>query len=210
MSYKIDCSKCQSRCDGKSKCVYNFESDAEYSEHKEQEVIDAINRIDGFTASKCTLPGYPDIEVHYGDNIFYIEIKAQRRTFMSVQRLLKSSDLIPSETVALNLSDLKRYFDIEKNDGKKVYLMWCLENRPCIVSVGKTKFFYQSSEALKGIYEHYLDKRRFRRGSGKGDVVNGQHKGVVVNYHFSLDELVEADAGSGFIDLLRKGLGVNR
>jgi hypothetical protein len=30
---------------------------------------------------------------------------------------------------------------------------------------------------------------RFRRASGYGDVVNGVHKGVVVNYHFSLEEL---------------------
>ena len=31
--------------------------------------------------------------------------------------------------------------------------------------------------------------RRFKRRSGYGDVVNGKHKGVVVNYHFSLNEL---------------------
>ena len=33
--------------------------------------------------------------------------------------------------------------------------------------------------------------RKFKRASGKGDIVDGVHKGVLVNYHFSLNELLE-------------------
>ncbi len=32
-------------------------------------------------------------------------------------------------------------------------------------------------------------KRKFTRQSGEGDIVDGQHMGVTVNYHFSLAEL---------------------
>jgi len=45
------------------------------------------------------------------------------------------------------------------------------------------------SNILEKIYNTAKDKRRFRRKSGKGDIVDGIHKGVVVNYHFSLKEL---------------------
>ena len=41
------------------------------------------------------------------------------------------------------------------------------------------------------IYNEYKNTRTFRRKSGVGDIVNGEHKGVVVNYHFSLQELKE-------------------
>jgi len=43
---------------------------------------------------------------------------------------------------------------------------------------------------LKDIYARYETKRRFRRKSGTGDVIDDVHKGVVVNYHFSLNELI--------------------
>ena len=157
-----------------------------------------------YHAKKCDLPGYPDIEVQVGNKKFYIEIKAQRRTFMAVQRILPNANLVPSETLALNLSDLMRYFEIENNDNVNVYLMWCLENRPCIVEQGQTRYFYQSAKELKELYSKYQDARRFRRKSGYGDVVNGQHKGVVVNYHFSLEEFKEAKDTNNFIEILNE------
>ena len=49
---------------------------------------------------------------------------------------------------------------------------------------------YNNISELKKIYTYYGEKRRFRRKSGEGDVVNGIHKGVVVNYHFSINELL--------------------
>lgn len=207
MNYRFDCQHCPSPCDGISKANYIFENDADYSERKENFIIDCINQQEGYSAKKCDLQGYPDIEVRYGDDVFYIEIKAQRRTFMSVKRLLPNAELIPSETMVLNLSDLVRYFDIEKSSGRNVYLMWCLENRPCIVKQGETKYFYQSAKALQDIYHHYLDKRRFKRKSGNGDVVNGQHKGVVLNYHFSLAEMKEATAKNRFTEILTEEEG---
>lgn len=109
---------------------------------------------------------------------------------MSVSRLLLNSDLIPSETMALNLSDLVRYFEIANQEPVPVYILWVLSERPCIVPNGQVHFFYQNVEHLRNIYNRYHDARRFRRKSGVGDVVNGQHRGVVVNYHFSLQELL--------------------
>ncbi len=202
MGYKYKCAGCKTPCDGISKGAYNFENDVNYSERKEQYVIDQINKVAGYVAQKCDEPGYPDIMVQHGKDVFYIEIKAQRRTFMAVERVLPYAELLPSETLALNLSDLNRYFEIEKETGTRIYLMWCLENRPCIVENGNTRYFYQSTQLLKDIYSKYMDKRRFSRKSGDGDVVNGQHKGVVVNYHFSIDELKEAQDKTNFIEIL--------
>lgn len=202
MSFQFECEGCKTPCDGISKSSYIFENDVVYSERKEKYIIDLINKESGYHAKKCELDGYPDIEVQYGNDTFFIEVKAQRRTFMTIKRLLPYAQLIPSETLALNLSDLKRYFEIEQERDKKVYLMWCVENRPCIVEPGKTRYFYQSAARLKEIYTLFQDKRRFRRKSGYGDVVNGQHKGVVVNYHFSIDELEETQDLNHFIEIL--------
>lgn len=110
---------------------------------------------------------------------------------MSVEKILPNSDLIPSETMALNLSDLLRYFDIAKRETVPIYILWVLSNRPCAVDNDKVKYFYQKIDILERIYNKYRNTRTFRRKSGVGDVVNGEHKGVVVNYHFSLSELKE-------------------
>lgn len=202
--YFHNCDTCQTRCDGISKGVYIFTSDVEYSEQRENRLISQINTVEGFHAKKCETEGYPDIEVIHETSrkVFYVEIKAQRRTFMSVKRILPESGLVPSETLALNLSDLIRYFEIRREIEKPIFIIWCLENRPCIVPDGKTFYYYQDTRKLEEIYNIVGDKRRFRRESGRGDVVNGQHKGVVVNYHFSLNELKELH----ILDLLKKGV----
>ena len=191
--YIFDCNSCRTRCDGKSKGIYIFNNDVKFSEERENKVIQQINTVDGFLAKKCEKDGYPDIEVLHKPTgkVFYIEIKVQRRTFMAVKRLLPEADLEPSETLALNLSDLLRYFEIHEKDGAPVFILWCVLERPCVVPAGETRYFYQNVELLKSIYQKYYDKRRFRRKSGYGDVVDGQHKGVVVNYHFSLNEFRE-------------------
>lgn len=180
----FDCDLCTTKCDGKSKGVYIFSNDVDYSEHKENKLISQINSVDGFYAKKCEHEGYPDIEVTHKatGKVFYVEIKAQRRTFMSVKKILPEGGLEPSETLALNLSDLIRYFEIRRHIYKPVFIIWCLENRPCIVPDGQTFFYYQDIKKLEEIYNIVGDKRRFRRESGRGDVVNGQHKGVVVLY----------------------------
>jgi hypothetical protein len=194
-NYIFDCGSCKTRCDGISIGVYNFRSDAEYSEAKENYIIEQINLNNNFEAKKCELPGYPDIEVlnKSTNKKFYIEIKAQRRTFMAVERKLPDANLKPSETLALNRSDLLRYFDIKREIDAKIFIIWCLENRPCIVPQGQTYFYYQDINKLELIWQTEQNKRTFRRASGRGDVVNGQHRGVVVNYHFSLNELEKLD-----------------
>ena len=203
-AFVFDCDACSHRCDGVSKKTYLFENDADYSERKEQALIAKINRVGGFCAVKCELKGYPDIEVTHlaSGRVFYIEVKAQRRTFMAVQRKLPDADLTPSETVACNLSDLVRYIGIHKETAKPIFVVWCLENRPCIVEEGATRYFYADIAELEKILLHYGDKRRFRREEGEGDVVNGVHKGVVVNYHFSLNELTDLH----LLKLLESGL----
>ena len=189
--YIFNCDVCVTRCDGVSKGEYIFLNDVSYSERKENKLISQINTLDSFIAKKCELDGYPDIEIIHpaSGKVFYVEIKAQRRTFMSVKRFLPNGGLEPSETLALNLSDLLRYFEIRRTINKPIFIVWCLENRPCIVPNGETYYYYQDTNKLEEIYNQIGDKRRFRRESGRGDFVNGQHKGVVVNYHFSLNEL---------------------
>ena len=192
MPYQFDCSTCPYRCDGRSLGVYKFKNDVEYSEHFENQIIQELIDV-GLFAKKTERDGYPDIEVYEFENgpiRCFIEVKAQRRSFMSVSRILPNSGLVPSETMALNLSDLLRYFDVASTELVPVYILWVLSERPCIVPAGQYRYFYQRSDVLQKIYNHYRDARRFRRASGVGDVVNGQHRGVVVNYHFSLQELM--------------------
>ena len=191
MEYRYDCSKCKVRCDGKSLGIYNFKGDFEYSEYFENKIINKLCKRNRY-AKKTEKDGYPDIEVCISENgalKCYIEVKAQRRTFMSVEKILPNSNLIPSETMALNLSDLLRYFDIAKKNHPYIYILWVLSNRPCTVDNDKAKYFYQKVNILERIYNKYQNTRTFRRKSGIGDIVNGEHKGVVVNYHFSLSEL---------------------
>ena len=85
--------------------------------------------------------------------------------------------------------DLIRYFDIEKDTNIPVSILWVLSNRPCLTTKTERLYYFQKARILKKIYEQYQDLRLFRRKSGKGDIVNGVHKGVVLNYHFSINEL---------------------
>ena len=198
-NYVYDCALCPTRCDGKTVAQFDFERDVRFSEAIENHVIQHINQqYPHLIATKTTCEGYPDIEIAYRHSpqtsIAFVEIKGQARTFMAVARLLPDSGLRPSETIALNLSDLERYFRVNEQEQKPLYLVWSLLRRPCIVGIGNKShlFFYQDIAVLQNIREKdSANHRRFRRESGKGDVVNGVHKGVTVNYHFSLQELCE-------------------
>lgn len=192
----FDCSTCPTRCDGKTAAQFDFEKDVAFSERIENAVIKFINQKYPFlTAKKTEQEGYPDIEIRLKSEtqscVAFIEIKGQARTFMAVSRLLKASNLQPSETIALNLSDLERYFAIKEKEKQPIYVVWCVFCRPCVLQGREKRFFYQEIDVLKKIRQaDKVDSRKYRRASGKGDVVAGKHKGVVVNYHFSLNELV--------------------
>lgn len=185
------CKTCPTRCDGKSKNNYDFEKDLAFSENYENRIKKWYNMNDNLSCEHSTIAGYPDLVIYDGQNQVncYIEVKIQARTFMSVKRLLPFANLEASETIVLNWSDLARYFEIEKLTQKKIYIVWGLLQRPCIVPQNSLYYYHQEVSILKEIYKKYQNKRRFRRKSGKGDIVNGVHKGVVVNYHFSLNEL---------------------
>jgi hypothetical protein len=109
---------------------------------------------------------------------------------MDVGKYLATSRLQPSETVALNLSDLLRYFALEKCTGVTTVILWVLLNRMCLVPQNGYRLFFQTLQELEKIYGDNIC-RTFRRKSGEGDVVDGVHKGVTVNFHFSLKELKE-------------------
>ena len=192
-----DCSSCQTRCDGKSIGVYDFEKDVNFSETIEYKVIKQINKSNvNLFAFKTKKSGYPDIEIISKSSIdkpvCYIEIKVQSRTFMSVEKILASSNLKPSETIALNLSDLERYFKVYEKEKIDFYIVWCLKNRRCINKENTDLYFHQTIQELEKIrLNDKNNSRKFKRATGIGDVVNGEHKGVLVNYHFSLNELIQ-------------------
>lgn len=191
-NYRYNCNLCKTPCDGKSKGSYIFNSDVTFSEHFEQRIINYYNNLIGYKAIKSSENKYPDLMISKEKSKhFFIEVKVQRRTFMSVAKKLPNSNLIPSETIALNRSDLERYFKISENDKSRIYILWVILNRPCILQNSDYKIFVQNLEKLKAIYKKEKNNRTFHRKSGKGDIVNGVHKGVVVNYHFSLNELKE-------------------
>jgi hypothetical protein len=189
----FNCSFCPTRCDSVSKGSYIFLSDATFSEKYENLIIEKINLSKKFKASKCELNGYPDIQIFdlEGDLHSYLEVKVQQRTFMTIEKILPSSDLKPSETLALNLSDLLRYFEIKEKDKIKTSIVWVLMNRLCILKNDEIHFYFQDINILQYIYIQESYKRRFRRKSGEGDIVEGIHKGVTVNYHFSINELIK-------------------
>ncbi len=192
-----DCTICPTRCDGKTVAQFDFEKDVQFSENIENKIIDYINqKYPSLVASKTVRTGYPDIEIAKKNDpetsVAFVEIKGQARTFMSVAKILKDSNLQPSETIALNLSDLERYFEVNKKENIPFFVLWCVMRRPCIVGSRDEdrKYFYQEISILQKIREKdSKNTRRFRRESGKGDIVNGVHKGVTINYHFSLNEL---------------------
>jgi hypothetical protein len=189
--FVFDCSKCHTPCDGISKGIYNFDNDVSLSEYYEQQVINKINSTGKYIAGKCVIPGYPDVEVldSNGNLYCYVEVKVQRRAFMQVEKRLPHSNLKPSETVALNLSDLLRYFNLHKASNIKILVAWFLQERLCITGEQPFLVYFQNLEELERIYNAEKGKRTFKRKSGEGDVVDGVHKGVTVNYHFSLKEL---------------------
>ncbi len=190
--YIFDCAQCDSPCDGKSLGKYIFEHDAFFSEQEENVLIDHINRSGKFRAEKCAVKEYPDIAIYTrrGELLQYLEVKVQRRAFMKVQKMLPKASLMPSETVALNLSDLLRYFEIQAKENKPITVIWVLKERKCIIGHHEKVWFKSDINALKHIYEKdAAQTRRFRRHSGKGDIIEGKHLGVTVNYHFSLNEL---------------------
>jgi len=189
----FDCSACHTRCDGVSKGFYIFNNDVLFSERFEKMLIGRINKTGKYAAAKSREPGYPDLEIRdlTGKRYCFLEVKVQQRTFMHVKKYLPQSNLQPSETIALNLSDLLRYFTIQRSAEVPVVIAWFLLNRSCIVDKENFKVYFQSCSELEKIYNSEKDKRIFKRKSGEGDVADGIHKGVTVNYHFSLKELKE-------------------
>jgi hypothetical protein len=188
---RYDCAICPNRCDGHSKTAFVFRDDVALSELVEERFVGYLEGTLGISAVK-TPPqahGLPDIAlISDGQVAGRVEIKAQSRTFMSVEKLLPDSNLHPYETVALNLSDLERYGELFRQEAKPIFVVWWLI-RSC---VGEG-FWGNRLEVLFSLLRSYGARRRFRRASTPSDVVDGVHKGVTVNYHFSLRELLPLD-----------------
>ncbi|MCB0257402.1 MAG: hypothetical protein KDI55_27075 [Anaerolineae bacterium] len=187
-SPRFDCAICPTRCDGKSKSEYVFEDDVAASEEAEDWLAGHLWMaldVDVYTAP-ARRHGLPDLALIRGDRVLArVEVKAQGRAFMAVERLLPSADLRPYETVALNLSDIRRYAAQYREDQIPTYLIWRVR-RPCLGE----GYWGQHIDALIEIGNQYRDDRTWRRASTESDYVDGEHRGVTVNYHFSLRELL--------------------
>jgi len=199
LSFKdtFNCNKCSTPCDGTSKPSFNFEADVAISELAEVELIDRLNGIKNFDAQKVSIENsnLPDLEV-WKDNkvIARIEVKAQGRAFMAVHRLLPNGNLLPYETVALNRSDLLRYIQNFEKEQIPTFIVWKIK-RPCIPDA----WFGQNLQFLKESFEKFGSARTFTRRSTASDYVDGIHKGVTVNYHFSLKELLDLSEIEGHL-----------
>ena len=187
-SARFDCNICPTRCDGRSKSAYIFEDDVAASEAAEDwlaEQLAAALDVDVYKAPGQRR-GLPDLALIRGDRVLArVEVKAQGRAFMAVERLLPDADLRPYETVALNLSDIRRYAAQYRLSSVPTWLIWRVR-RPCLGE----GYWGQSIEALMEIGDHYREARTFRRSSTDSDYVDGEHLGVTVNYHFGLRELL--------------------
>lgn len=208
--YVFHCNSCPTRCDGKTVPQFDFDRDLRFSEKIENQIIAHIHqKYPTLKAFKTTQEGYPDIAIlqayaatGHPAILCFLEIKGQARTFMSIRHLLPHSGLSPSETLALNLSDLERYFSIYDQEQIPTFLVWCLMRRPCLTGSDPHQqlYFHQDLNKLRQIRNADIQNfRRFKRASGRGDVVDGHHKGVVVNYHFSLKELKKGLPDLGFL-----------
>lgn len=189
---RFDCQLCPTRCDGRSKSAYVFEDDVALSEAAEDWLAGHLSDVLGVDVYKAPAQrhGLPDLALIRGDRVLArVEVKAQGRAFMAVQRLLPEADLLPYETVALNLSDIRRYAAQYRLDGVPLFIIWRVK-RPCLGE----GYWGQHIEPLMAIGNRYRDQRTWRRASTDSDVVDGQHRGVTVNYHFSLKELLPLDA----------------
>ena len=187
-SQRFDCAICPTRCDGRSKSEYVFEDDVAASEEAEDWLAEHLWMaldVDVYTAP-ARRHGLPDLALVRGDRVLArVEVKAQGRAFMAVERLLPNADLRPYETVALNLSDIRRYAAQYRENHIPTFIIWRVR-RPCLGE----GYWGQNIDALIDIGNHYRDDRTFRRASTDSDYVDGEHRGVTVNYHFSLRELL--------------------
>ena len=100
----VTCENCTHCCDGQSLNTYEKDEDAKRSEKVEAEIIDLINfQSHGhLVCRKSAAPGQshtePDIEIRLAgqpDVIARLEVKYQRRAFMSVKRSLPNAGLAP-------------------------------------------------------------------------------------------------------------------
>jgi hypothetical protein len=185
---RFDCAICPTRCDGRSKGAYIFEDDVALSEGAEDWLLSYLAQTLGCTVRKAPAQrhGLPDLEIMRGGQVAArVEVKAQGRAFMAVQRLLPQASLLPYETVALNFSDLKRYAAQYRANPLPTFIVWRVK-RPCLGE----GYWGQRLDVLMAIGNRYRHTRTFRRASTASDIVDGEHKGVVVNYHFSLRELL--------------------
>lgn len=185
---RFDCAVCPTRCDGRSKGAYVFEDDVALSEAAEDWLASHLSDVLGVDVYKAPAQrhGLPDLALIRGDRVLArVEVKAQGRAFMAVQRLLPQADLLPYETVVLNLSDIRRYAALYRADGVPLYVIWRVK-RPCLGE----GYWGQHVAALIAIGNRFRDARTYRRASTDSDYVDGQHYGVTVNYHFSLRELL--------------------
>jgi hypothetical protein len=185
----FNCKRCTTPCDGTSKKSFDFQADTAISEIAESELSSRLNQFELIQAQKVPDENahLPDIEIRKNDRIIArVEVKAQGRAFMAVERLLPGGNLLPYETVALNRSDLLRYIKNFELENIPTFIVWRIK-RPCIPDA----WYGHDLESLKNSFEKYGDKRTFRRRSTQSDYVGGEHKGVTVNYHFSLKELLE-------------------
>jgi hypothetical protein len=185
---RYNCEQCPTRCDGRSKSAYIFADDLQLAHQAEDWLLAHLTALLPWQGRKtpATAHGLPDLELRAGDRLCArIEVKAQGRAFMAVERLLPHAALRPYETVALNLSDLERYMALYEREHIPLFIIWCVR-RPCLGA----GCWGQTIAALRTIYQREGERRRYRRRSTASDYVDGQHKGVTVNYHFSLRELL--------------------
>ncbi|MEZ4769517.1 MAG: hypothetical protein R2844_13945 [Caldilineales bacterium] len=191
-SPRFDCAICPTRCDGRSKSEYVFEDDVAASEEAEDWLAEHLWTaldVDVYTAP-ARRHGLPDLALIRGDRVLArVEVKAQGRAFMAVERLLPDADLRPYETVALNLSDIRRYAAQYREDQISTYIVWRVR-RPCLGE----GYWGRDIDTLIEIGNKYRDARTWRRASTESDYVDGEHRGVTVNYHFSLRELLPLEA----------------
>lgn len=134
----------------------------------------------------------PDINVYKDSSLQELVCRIEAK-FLDGQAFVKSKNytgLYAKEALVIDEPKLLSYFSCksaDKNMGKNIpiYIVWKFD-RPCS-DVGGIAVF-QEIDVLNRLYEKYGDTRAFRRKTSETDFQNGERKGIIDKYHFSIRE----------------------
>ena len=186
-----ECKECK-KCTPESALNYPFDKDLENS----QDLVNELKfLIESNTILKCR-----DTEENKNPDLLVIDISINNfllcrveAKYLEGKAFVKSEEYIglkPKEVLVIDEPKLKHYFECKKSDKLRfkrevpLFVVWKFD-RPCEDIGGITVF--QEIDKLQEIHTKER-KRYFRRKKATNDYVDGERKGIIDKYHYSIKE----------------------